>query len=197
MAGFVQNVRSALPAARCPSAGESKFVLDYIDFVIPYSRNILGNNAPEKADDWFYILAMALVVTIALRDGKITHGPLFDKYGKNRLDIEMAYADHYLQMRADAFNFGPSQRTMLQNSVFNYDQLKVMGMVPKTGSQPVSPATDLSIYWGLKGIENGLSDDKQIPRASSGPRHPETAYREIASFLGAATLIALKAIFDF
>jgi hypothetical protein len=175
MSGVMGQMRGSLPPARHPTASESQEVMDYVVFVVELCTENMAKVKPEYAHNWFYILVAALNVTIALRDGKLTGGPVFQKYGMAARDIKLAYADHYLQMRSDAFNLGPVGAPMLRNAVYSYDVAKQLNIAPKTGSAPVSPPTQLSIFWGLQGIKDGLEDDRLVPRDSGGPRCPGPA----------------------
>jgi|SRR5579871_1353029 len=186
-----------LPAARSPSPAEYDSVKSYIDLVIgTVQKNIERVDAAHK-DNWFYILVGALNVTIALRDGNLKGGPILEKFGvasnAPNNDIRLAYADHYLQMRADAFNLGKAGRAELHKAVVNYDLAKVSlftrTFFPKTGAGEISPATDLSVFWGLQGIQDGLEDDARFPRSGDGPREPDHARSEEARF--AANQVAL------
>jgi len=192
MTGFDSKLRTKLPAARSPSTAEFREVMDYVEFVIALCDKNMVKVAPEYVGDWYYILVGALNVTIALREGKLTGGPVFDKYGVARRESYIAYADHYLQMRSDAFNLGPVGSSTLNLAVFNYDIAKVLHIVPETGSEPVSPATELSIFWGLRGIEDGLADDKLYPRSSGSPRYLRNAVYERMTF--ALTGLATTAV---
>ena len=195
MGGFADRARSRLPAARSPSTAEFKEVMDYVEFVINVCDQNMAKVAPEYAGNWYYILVGALNVTIALREGKLTKGPVYARYGLARRSVNLAYADHYLQMRGDAFNLGPAGKMELQQAVFNYDVAKVMRIVPQTGSEPVSPATQLSVFWGLRGIEDGLKDDQSYPRASGSPRYAgNAAYERVTFALTKAGIIAASAL---
>ena len=105
------GVNDRLPAARSPSTAEYRDVMDYVELVIRLADKNMVKVAPDHVGDWYYILVGALSITIALREGKLTGGPVFDKYGVARRENYIAYADHYLQMRSDAFNLGPAGET--------------------------------------------------------------------------------------
>ena len=182
MTGFDDRLLRKLPAGRSPSTEEYRQVMDYVEFVLALCEKDMPRVLPEYAGDWYHTLVLALQVTILLREGKLTRGPVLAKYGMARRENWLAYADHYLQMRADAFNLGPAGLPTLQSAVFNYDLAKVFGIVPQTGSEPVSPATVLSIFWGLQGIEDGLADDKLVPRGSGSPRFLRNAVYEEVTF---------------
>jgi hypothetical protein len=182
MTGFNDRLRGKLPAGRSPSTDEYRKVMDYVEFVLALCEKDMPRVLPEYAGDWYHTLILALQVTILLREGKLTRGPVLAKYGMARRENWVAYADHYLQMRADAFNLGPAGLPTLQSAVFDYDLAKALGIAPQTGSEQVSPATDLSIFWGLQGIEDGLADDKLDPRSSGSPRYVRNAVYEEMTF---------------
>ena len=200
MADFVQTMRDKLPAARSPSIAEYKEVADYVDFVIKWARSEMPRTAPKLANNWFFVLAYALNETIKLRENTLGDGALLQKYGIARRENFIAYADHYLQMRADAFNLGPTGKAVLLNSVYNYDLAKVLRIAPSTGPAPVSPATELSIFWGLQGIEDGLADDRLEPSKTGYPRQSSFADYEYKKFIelgfGVAVAGAIKSVTD-
>jgi hypothetical protein len=183
MDGFDGRLRRKLPAGRSPATDEYRRVMDYVELVLKVCDTNMVKVAPEHVGDWYYLLVGALNVTIALREGTLTGGPVLARYGMARRENFIAYADHYLQLRSDAFNLGPAGLPTLQSAVVNYDIAKVPGIVPQTGSEPVSPATELSIFWGLQVIEDGLADDKLYPRGFGSPRHLRDAVYEKETFL--------------
>jgi len=170
-----------LPAASCPAGYESSAVNQHIEqallrapAIIEASNNEVkrtGKGAAYDPKDWFYILVAALNRIIWLRDNQM-HWDTTNAVSMPTLterDMELAYADHYLQMRAMAFNFGPSHRAELESAIVNYDQLKVRGLVPKTGVGEVTPATNTSVFWGLAGMQAGF-DDRTVHAAHLHPR---------------------------
>lgn len=161
---------AGLPAARCPTGMESSVVNQYIEQALLRAPALIdasnddvrrtGHGSVYDPEDWFYVLVCALNIVIWQRDNEM-HWDESDTMSVPRLterDLNLAYADHYLQMRAMAFNFGPEHRAELENSIIHYDQLKVRGLVPKTGVGEVTPATDTSVFWGLAGMLAGFED---------------------------------------
>ena len=161
---------TGLPAASCPTGYELSVVNQYIEQALLHAPAIIeasndevkrtGKGSEYDPKDWFYILVAALNRIIWQRDNQM-HWDETNAISVPALterDMELAYADHYLQMRAMAFNFGPSHRAELENAIVHYDQLKVRGLVPKTGVGEVTPATNTSVFWGLAGMQAGFDD---------------------------------------
>ena len=154
-----------LPAARCPAGLEASPVVDWINTAV---KNAPASVKAHKLDpnDWFWILVAALDWVVSIRDNT-PHLDLDRQMTVTHVvqsDFDLAYADHYLQMRADAFNFGPEGTTTLRNAALNYEKIKVNGLARKTGSGEISPVTDVSLFWALKGIEDGVADRERSVR---------------------------------
>jgi hypothetical protein len=212
--------RSDLPTPRIPNGSEAAPVLDFIARAIAKAPAGL-KNVNSKAfffkvdeDDWYNVLAYALAVIIATRDAGKEEPSLLTKIegyatvaerifdahphdGQTAADVwlerdlDLAYADHYLQMRADAFVMGPDSKVMLMNAVLNYDLLKLRGLAPRTGSGAVSPATDVSVFWGMQGIADGLEDRKH----HTVKPHKASVRTEIEQFVEQATVLGLQDVF--
>ena len=133
MTGFDDRLLRKLPAGRSPSTEEYRQVMDYVEFVLALCEKDMPRVLPEYAGDWYHTLVLALQVTILLREGKLTRGPVTRWYGMARRENWLAYADHYLQMRADAFNLGPAGLPTLQSAVFNLVRAQ---MGPRFGPRP-------------------------------------------------------------
>jgi hypothetical protein len=161
---------AGLPAASCPAGYESSVVNRYIEQALLRAPSLIeasnvkvrqtGEGTEYDPADWFYIRVSALNIIIWQRDNQM-HWDATDTMSVPTLterDMQLAYADHYLQMRAMAFNFGPDHRAELENAVVHYDQLKVRGLVPQTGVGEVTPATNTSVFWCLAGMQAGCQD---------------------------------------
>jgi hypothetical protein len=184
-----------LPTPRAPSKAELDAVMEVVNFIIAQVQLAF----PECKGNWYSVLSYALNAVIMLRDGRMwpstklgdgsvrDFSAIVDHYcltpGTPATDFKFAYADHYLNMRADAFNFGPYYEVQLKQAVVNYDKAKVRGLVYRTGPSAVSPATDVSMVWGMLGIVDGLKDDKVYPRFSNLlPREPGSTGMEQVNF---------------
>jgi hypothetical protein len=165
-------LRASLPdaiAVRCPSLAEAKPVIDWVNRAIERAQIALEEMKDKDADDSYRILVYALDTIIATRERK---GSDEDETGvclslPNCNNIDLAYADHYLQNRAEAFNLGPKGRAWLQSKAKVYNWAKSIGLSYSTGVCPPSPVADFTEYWEMKGIEDGLKDykDKDRPRS--------------------------------
>ncbi len=172
---------SDLPAPICPSQNDADPVIRYINRAIDKAQSDLTARKDPRAKDQFYILAYALQVIIKTRELPGGAVGVQSISTPNCDDINLAYADHYLQMRTEAFNLGPRARYVMEREVIKYEQEKVdkagrgESRSMKTGVCLPSPATNQSMYWAMKGIEDGLNDYKRFPRSSSIleylPRH--------------------------
>lgn len=152
---------SDLPAPICPSDNDADPVIRYINRAIAKAKKDLVAKKFAHATDLFYILSYALQVIIKTRE---LPG------GAHCGDISLAYADHYLQMRIEAFNLGPRARHLMDDMVAGYEYEKARkfraGQADsmRTGVCAPSPPTNQSVYWALRGIEDGLADYKSHPR---------------------------------
>ena len=178
-----------LPTRRLPAGAEQLPVWDLIREALGKAPGVVSREGGYDVKDWFYVLVAALQIIITTRERDTAHGP--DATANTARQQALAYADHYLQMRADAFNLGPDSRTMLRNAVLNYDLLKVRGLSIRTGSGPVSPATDVSVFWGMKGIEDGFEDRKH----HTPVRHVGEAASDVMRFVFQATLLSAQVLF--
>jgi hypothetical protein len=150
-----------------------------------------------KGDSCFVVAAIALRAIILTRQGRgtITTGARAGQElipTANRHDPNLAYADHYLHMRGEAARLGPTHRWRLEQMTRGYDTLKhnivrVKGTawpsvslaeklvaeaadrLLRESDQPMSAPTAESLYWGLKGIEDGLKDHAANPGIDNGP----------------------------
>jgi hypothetical protein len=163
---------SDLPAPICPSENDADPVIRYINRAIDKARSDLTARKDPRATDQFYILAYALQVIIKTRELPGGAVGVQSISTPNCDDINLAYADHYLQMRTEAFNLGPRARSVMESKVVKYEHEKVDKAARgdsrsmKTGICLPSPATNQSLYWAAKGIEDGLNDYKRYPRSS-------------------------------
>jgi hypothetical protein len=170
-------------APQCPSGLEASPVIDYVNRAIDQAKTTLLTKKAGDPKDPFDVLAMALNIIIKTREKQT---PASSDAGvtlqtPNCKDMDLAYADHYLQMRTEAFNLGPTQRGLMERKVIQYEKEKIDAIADgnaherlRTGVCQPSPPTNMSLYWGLKGIEDGLEDWKVFPRTGIKkwiPRH--------------------------
>lgn len=177
-----------LPTGRRPVGREQQVVWDLIQQALSSAPGQIRRIGGFDENDWFYVLVCALNIIIATRDRETAAHPdagLGSGYQQN-----LAYADHYLQMRADAFNLGPDEKENLEAAVMNYDLLKVRGLAFRTGVGPVTPATDVSVYWGMQGIEDGFADRKTHALTD----HNTSALVEVVQFTGQQMLLSVNVI---
>lgn len=156
-----------------PDGNESNPVIRWVDKAIRVSRALLRKKHPKYADDPYYIMALAVTVLANTREHAV---------GKKHpycTDMSLAYADHYMQMRVEAFNLGPKARGLVENTDLTYDGLKLEAMQHhklrkmKTGVCAPSPLTLEEMLWAKRGLEDGLKDYKKYPPDSIIPfRHP-------------------------
>lgn len=178
-----------LPTPRHPGGREQQPVWDLIEEALSKAPAVVRREGGYDENDWFYVLVAALQIIIVTRerdtarDTSATPNPARQQ--------ALAYADHYMHMRADAFNLGPDSRDMLRNAVHNYDLLKVRGLAFRTGSGQVSPATDVSVFWGMQGIEDGFEDRKRHTPTS----HNREAASDVMRFVFQATLLTAQVLF--
>lgn len=161
------------------SGSDSDPVVKWINRAIQEARSKLPQIDPEKAKDPFYVLSFALNVIIKTRELGVSVPGVKGLLHPNCNDMSLAYADHYLQMRADAFNLGPKSRGFLQQRGEVYDGLKSKALkhgatrwVFETGVCAPSPVTDQEKYWAQRGLEDGLKDYNKHPHSTAYPRHP-------------------------
>ncbi len=77
------------------------------------------------------------------------------------LDLDQAAADHYLQARDQVFNGPLTPFVMVPAMILavpGYELLKVAGVRIRTGPQPPSEPSFLSVRWGFTGILDGMLD---------------------------------------
>ena len=162
-----------------PSGNESEPVISWINRSIRHARFRLQRERPEMAKDPFYVLVYALNVVIKTREKHAPPGVQGLPY-PNCGNMNLVYADHYLQMRCDAFNLGPKSAGFLQKRGKVYDDIKpgmlkhrVTRWMLKTGVCDPSPVTDEEKYWAQRGLKDGLADYARYPSNSIFPmRHP-------------------------
>ncbi|MBI5018214.1 MAG: hypothetical protein HZB55_22340 [Deltaproteobacteria bacterium] len=163
---------SDLPIPICPSENDADPVVRWINRAIAKAQTDLAAKKDPRAKDPFYILAYALQIIIKTRELPGGANGVQSLPKPNCNDINLAYADHYLQMRTEAFNLGPRARHFMEDRVLEYEKEKVSKAASgqtasmKTGICAPSPATNQSLYWALKGIEDGLTDYKAHPRSA-------------------------------
>jgi hypothetical protein len=160
-----------LPAPICPSENDADPVVRWINRAIDRAQADLAARKDSRAKDPFYILAYALQVIIKTRELPGGANGVQSISTPNCGDVNLAYADHYLQMRTEAFNLGPRARHFMEDRVLAYEKEKASKMATrqtgsmKTGICAPSPVTNQSLYWAMKGIEDGLADYKAYPRS--------------------------------
>lgn len=156
-----------------------------------------GKSYAWRGESCYVVAAIALRAIILTRQGRgtIGSGP---RTGQdliptaNRHDPNLAYADHYLHMRGEGARRGPTYRWVLEEKTRGYDNLKrnvvrVRGTAwpevslaeklvaeaadrfLRESDQPMSAPTPESLYWGLKGIEDGLKDYAANPGIDNSP----------------------------
>jgi hypothetical protein len=200
-----------VPNPRTPDSREQQPVWDIIQDALAQAPAVVRATPKVDPDDWFMVLTAALNMVIATRERDAAKGPTVppDSWGRmahnlvsNHIELPggtppsagemaLAYADHYLQMRADAFNLGPDSRKMLQAAVVNYDLLKTRGLIVRTGRGAASPATKDSMFWGMKGIEDGFKDRASHPHKVNAA-NIGLAGNEIGRFAVQATLLSAQ-----
>lgn len=161
-----------------PAGNVSDPVIRWIDKAITIARDLVRKKAPEDANDPYYILAAALTIIANTREHAV---------GKNHpycSDMSLAYADHYLQMRVEAFNMGPKHRGFLEKRDRYYDHEKqvakkhrALEWIMETGPCRMSPVTPEEKHWAKRGLEDGLKDYKNYPP------EPGTTIRHKLDFL--------------
>src|SRR5580698_1781048 len=151
-------------APKCPSGLEASPVIDYVNAAIDQAKTTLVAKKVGDPKDPFDVLAAALSIIIKTRE-KQTHvgadaGVTLQT--PNCKNMDLAYADHYLQMRTEAFNLGPTQRGLMERKVIQYEKEKIDAFSDGSADQklrsgvcPPSPPTNMSLYWAFKGIEDG------------------------------------------
>jgi hypothetical protein len=163
---------SDLPAPICPSENDADPVIRYINRAIEQAQSDLKAKTDPRATNPFYILAYALQIIIKTRELPGGASGVQSMLVPNCNDMNLAYADHYLQMRTEAFNFGPKFKSLMEHKVVGYEQEKAEKSgrggeaSMKTGVCMPSPVTNQSLYWAMKGIEDGLADYKLYPRSN-------------------------------
>jgi hypothetical protein len=216
-AGALSDVLLPDPLApRTPDSRAQQPVWDIIHVALREAREGVRRTPGYDPNDWFWVLIAALDMVVAIRERDAGAPPDLwanvkqaaaeaKRVGENMYQnnitratdanysprqMALAYADHYLQMRGDAFNFGPAARRELENAVVNYDLLKVRGLAFRTGRGAVSPPTTNSMFWGMKGIQDGF-DDRDHHEAR---QHVALEVNEGGRFLFQAGLLALQAL---
>lgn len=163
-----------------PSPNESDPVIRWINQAIRQARQKLAEKYPEKAKDPYYILVFALNVIIKTREVPGATNGIQGLPYPNCGNMDLVYADHYLQMRCDAFNLGPKGAGLLDKRARVYDKVKTPMLkhdatrwLMKTGVCDPSAVTDTEKYWARRGLEDGLKDYRRYPENSIlGVRHP-------------------------